>query len=299
MKLKHFAEQYLTLHNDNKPSSLQQKRGILYRAVIPTFGEKDMNDITQLDVDMWIAHLRDRQSLSNKTINNHTTVLRNLLRVAKRYPELTAVFRLPEIRRQRPQEHIREFLSPLQAKLLLGVLKDTPVWHAMALTGLNTGLRIGELRGLKWRRVDLENAKLEVTHAFCGYGTILGTPKGHKSRTVPLNRRVVEALKRLDSSTEFVFTQPRLRPAPAAALSYKACDFRMRWARARLRLPWLSWHTLRHSFASHLAMSGKVTILEIKELLGHVDISVTMKYAKLMPSTLVRAVSTLDEPAPE
>lgn len=296
MKLKNFAEKYLTLHEDNKPSSLWQKRGILYRAIVPVFGETEMNEITQLDVDEWIARLRDVQRLSNKTINNHTTVLRNLLKKAKRYPEVTGVFRLPEILRQRPAEYTAEFLSPTQASLLLSLLKDRPLWYALVLTGLNTGLRVGELRALTWRRVELgENARLTVTQAYCGYGNVLGTPKGHKSRVVPLNKRVVEVLQNLDRSTEFVFTQPRLYPGPRPALSYKACHFRMRWAGAKLRLPWLGCHSLRHTFASHLAMSGKVTILEIKELLGHVDISVTMKYAKLMPSTLIRAVSVLDE----
>ena len=59
----------------------------------------------------------------------------------------------------------------------------------------------------------------------------------------------------------------------------------------------IHWHTLRHTFASHLAMHGR-SLLEIKELLGHKDIKSTLRYAHLMPEHNKIAVAVLDEPAP-
>lgn len=288
MKLKNFASDYIRL-NDNKKTYRKVKHQILTRLIIPRFGDSDMERITVLDVDMWIADMRDG-GLSNKTINNYTSVLRNLLNKAAKYGYLK---KTPRVERQRPKEVIMEFLSPDQAQQLVATMPEG-VWRSMAIVALNTGLRIGELRALKWKRVDMNRATLTVAEAFCGRNMILDVPKGHKSREIPLNRLAIDALKNLDRSNEFVFSIPKSRFDTKSALSYKACDFRMRSVRARLRLPWVTWHTLRHSFASHLAMSGSVTILQIKELLGHVDISVTMKYAKLMPSTLVVAVAALE-----
>ena len=60
----------------------------------------------------------------------------------------------------------------------------------------------------------------------------------------------------------------------------------------------VGWHTLRHTFASHLAMRG-VAIRAIQELMGHQTIAMTMRYAHLMPGATRAAVATLDQPAPD
>jgi site-specific recombinase XerD len=56
----------------------------------------------------------------------------------------------------------------------------------------------------------------------------------------------------------------------------------------------IGWHKLRHTFGSHLAMRGR-SLLEIKELMGHRDISSTLRYAHLMPERKHEAVAALDE----
>ena len=62
----------------------------------------------------------------------------------------------------------------------------------------------------------------------------------------------------------------------------------------RAGLRHIGWHVLRHTFASQLASAG-VPIIAIKELLGHSDINMTMRYAHLAPSTLYRAISVFDQ----
>lgn len=54
------------------------------------------------------------------------------------------------------------------------------------------------------------------------------------------------------------------------------------------------WHMLRHTFASHLAMAG-APLTAIKALLGHADLTTTMRYAHLMPSTLQSAIALLGQ----
>ena len=71
---------------------------------------------------------------------------------------------------------------------------------------------------------------------------------------------------------------------------YRACR------RAGLRE--VGWHTLRHTYASHLAMR-RVAIRAIQELMGHATIAMTMRYAHLAPGATRAAVATLDQPAPD
>ena len=59
----------------------------------------------------------------------------------------------------------------------------------------------------------------------------------------------------------------------------------------------VGWHTLRHTFASHLAMRS-VPLVKIQKLMGHKTIEMTLRYAHLCPDTVREAVQVLDEPAP-
>lgn len=292
MKLKAFAPQYMKLTR-LKPSYRIVKQHILDTTVLPRFGEMEMHEITLLDVDTWIGDMRE-QGLSASTINNYSCVLRNMLRRAMRYGYVQALI---PIDRERPDEADEPFLTHQQLDLALGRLQEHyPEWAAFYGLAANTGLRVGELRALRWADLDLNeyNPHIHVRHNLPASVRELQTPKGHKGRIVPLNRTARTIIKGLDRGPKsflpgggYVFGAP-------GPVTYKAAYLRCLWLRRQLRLDWIGTHTFRHTFASHLAMTGKVTILEIRDLLGHVDVRVTMRYAKLLPSILRSAVSTLD-----
>jgi integrase len=243
MKFKDFAPQFLELHNDNKPAYLANKTAMLERVILPRFGERDMNSLTALDVDLWVAHMRNKEKLTNKTINNYLTILSNLLRTAKKYGLATTI---PEIVRQREAEVFTQFLSQEQVPLFVESFPE-PLLQALAIVGVNTGLRVGELRALQWEHVDEARSVLVVRQTFVGRGWDLGTPKGRKSREVPMNRRVKDIIKTLDSTTKFVFSRPRLRFSTETALSYKAIESAWRYPRRVLKARWIN----RHTMASH------------------------------------------------
>src|SRR5689334_20064199 len=69
-------------------------------------------------------------------------------------------------------------------------------------------------------------------------------------------------------------------------------------ATRRAGLRRIGWHTLRHTFASHLAMRG-VALKVIQELMGHATIEMTMRYAHLSPEARESAVQELDRPSPQ
>jgi integrase len=75
----------------------------------------------------------------------------------------------------------------------------------------------------------------------------------------------------------------------------RTCDTGLRRCARRAGLVPFGWHTLRHTYASHLAMR-EVPIIVVKELLGHSDIQTTMRYAHVSPAVRTRSVALLDGP---
>jgi integrase len=154
------------------------------------------------------------------------------------------------------------------------------------VTALHTGLRWGELVALRWSDVDLKAGRIVVRQsAWRGH---VGTPKGHKAREIPLNEVVLAELKAWRHLRgEWVFCTER-----GARLGEQAETSRLEAACKLAGLRNVTWHVMRHSFASHLVMRG-VPLKTVQELLGHKDIATTMRYAHLSPSVKTDAVSTL------
>jgi len=154
----------------------------------------------------------------------------------------------------------------------------------LVLVALNTGMRRGELFGLLWADVDLARAVLTVR----GEGA-----KGGQTRHIPLNTEAVKVLTtwRGTAASDLVFPSPM---DPAAALE----DIKSAWlalVRAA-KLEAFRFHDLRHDFASKLVMLG-VDLNTVRELLGHGDIKMTLRYAHLAPETKAAAVARLIPPA--
>ncbi|WP_115529957.1 site-specific integrase [Xanthomonas campestris] len=163
-----------------------------------------------------------------------------------------------------------------------------PAWPAggytdhlmpMVLVALNTGLRRGELFGLTWSHTNLATKVLTVA---------AGNAKSGRTRHVPLNSEALQVLSnwRLQSNgTGLVFPNPAGR---------RFDNIQTSWERLATAADLIAFrfHDLRHSFASKLVMRG-VDLNTVRELLGHSDIKMTLRYAHLAPDKLAEAVSRL------
>lgn len=148
----------------------------------------------------------------------------------------------------------------------------------MVLVSMNTGIRQGELFSLRWRQVG-ESLSVDA-----------GNAKNRRTRHIPLNREAKAALegwRELSDSTELVFPgrgggrRDNVRKAWLAVLEdAKIENFR--------------WHDLRHHFASKLVMRG-VPLNTVRELLGHSDLKMTLRYAHLAPDHTQAAVELLSD----
>lgn len=149
----------------------------------------------------------------------------------------------------------------------------------MVLLSLNTGLRRGELFNMRWSHVNLQAKNL----------TIVGeTTKTTETRHMPLNAEALatlEAWKKQSHGGGYVFPSQdgdRLTDVKTAWIELLknagVKDFR--------------WHDMRHDFASRLVMAG-VPLNTVRDLLGHSDIKMTLRYAHLAPDSKAAAVELL------
>lgn len=264
---------------NNKPSEQKAKRYVLSASLLPFFGRLAIADIGVRDVERYKAELV-RAGVSPKTINNRLTILRKCLYTA--YDWLALKGTPPKIAWLKCPPPRTDYLTPDECTRLLAHSRG--VIGEMILAALRTGMRQGELKGLQWDSIDWLNHSMSVRHSYSDYTKSLGSPKGNRERHIPLDIDLYEALSARKQETGYVFADPLGRPFDhqrvTAALGV-VCR------RAGLRR--IGWHTLRHTFASHLAMNG--TPLNIVQmLLGHTTIAMTMRYAHVAPSALRTAI---------
>ncbi|MFT4196752.1 MAG: site-specific integrase [Pseudoxanthomonas sp.] len=154
----------------------------------------------------------------------------------------------------------------------------------LVLLALNTGMRRGELFGLDWRSVNLPGKLLTVE---------AGNAKSGKTRHLPLNDEALAVLTRWKKQHTIKDKSPAglVFPSPSGARFdniNKAWDGIVTAA----QLSDFNFHDLRHDFASKLVMAG-VDLNTVRELLGHADIKMTLRYAHLAPGKLADAVAKL------
>ena len=268
---------------NNKYSEQIGKRCILSASLVPFFGSMAIGEIRAHDVERYKAQ-QMQLGLTSKTIRNRLTVLNKCLATAYEWLELDGA--PPKIKWPKCASPEIDYLSPEECELLLSHAKG--VIREMVLIGLRTGMRQGEIRGLQWSSVDWLNRSVAIRHSLDNFKKVLVPPKSNRTRHIPLDTDVYEMLYRRKGGTGHVFLARDGRPFTNYRVNYEITRL---CKRAGLRK--IGWHTLRHTFASHLAMRG-VPLPAVKELMGHASITTTMRYAHVAPSTLRSAIEMLN-----
>lgn len=284
-KLEVFSREFMATYarTNNKPSELSSKRTHLDLHILPLLGERRLDEIKARQVERFKAAMLDK-GLKPKSVNNSLAVLGKILRYAVEIEEIDVV---PKIRFLKLPPQDFDFLGFDEASRLLDGAEEH--WRPMVRLALRTGLRLGELRALRWDDVDLVKGLLRVRQA--AWKNKVGSPKGGRGRDIPLSPRTMVALKRHSRfRREYVFTSK-----DGTMLTEGQCRWPLRRACRQAGLRQIGWHVLRHSFASHLVMRG-VPLKTVQELLGHSDIRMTMRYAHLAPEVKDDAVRLLDGP---
>lgn len=272
--------------NRQKPSGIHAKKSILRLHLEPALGSKRLDEIKSEDVQRLKAKL---SKLSAKTVNNILSVLGKILRVAIEWEVISTMpCRITLLKAPKPEKSFLDF-DELD-RLIEGAKKVGWSAHLMVLLGADAGLRRGEMISLRWTDVDFARGELHVRRA--DWNGIESTPKGGRGRVVDLTKRLTAALKaHRHLRSERVLCEDDNTPVKGMTFARW-----MRQATRRAGLPLLEGpHILRHTFCSHLAMRG-ATVMAVKELAGHRDVSTTMGYMLLSPTAKRNAIALLDAP---
>jgi site-specific recombinase XerD len=280
------------------------------RAAFPDLLPKPMGDITAWLIEKWRA-ARIKAGASAATVNRDLSALRGLFSRAVEW-EVLADHPMRTIKAmQAPSGKVR-WLSDEEEERLVAALDareareragraSANAWRAArrydllpelhegdfvdylkpaVLLSIHTGLRQGELLKLEWQNVDLARALLTVIDADA---------KSGKQRHIPLNATALAALKTWRSQQtahDIVF---------ASDAGGVRVDVKTAWKKLLedAAIVKFRWHDMRHHFASRLVMKG-IDLNTVRELLGHADLKMTLRYAHLAPDHLADAVAKLD-----
>lgn len=227
-----------------------------------------------------------QRRFDRRTLHNHVSGLRAFYKYWRRQGKLTrdpfAGLPLPKLEKRLPK-----FLTEAQMKLLLqgpqrllenGSIDAFTAWRDRLVMELlyGGGLRVSELAGLDYGRIDLAN----------GVARVLG--KGRKERVCPLGRVAVAVLTKWKN--EFARLTGRDDPVLVTArherLPVRQVQLMLKRYLALAGLPMdLTPHKLRHSYATHLLNAGADLRL-VQELLGHVNLSTTQIYTHVSAARL-------------
>ena len=172
----------------------------------------------------------------------------------------------------------KQILSEEQLDKFLAVVKEDPVWSDFFYTELTTGLRRGEICGLRWQDFEEKTERLHIRRSVSarkGGGVRVGETKTETgTRTILLPPSTAELLKKRKkkSYSDWIFPNPTVPELPVSpALAYSRLKTLLKYA----ELPSIRFHDLRHTFATHALTSG-VDAKTLSGILGHTNASFTL-----------------------
>ncbi|GAA1110038.1 tyrosine-type recombinase/integrase [Arthrobacter flavus] len=281
-----WAEQWFAAQVHLKPTTLSGYRLGLDKHVLPRWGSTRITAITHGAIQTWVNELS--MKLAPSTVRQTHLVLSGVLKFAVLDGRLN---KNPsdDIRLPRIVQKDHGYLDHGQVANLASAVGD---YGDVVLFLAYTGLRWGEMAGLKVGRLDMLRRRVAVVEAVSEpRGTIVwGTPKNHEGRSVPFPEFLSEILaKRCENKKreDLVFTS-------SEASVLRGGNFRRRHFDAAVRslmesdpdFPKISPHDLRHTAAS-LAVSAGANVKAVQRMLGHKSAAMTLDvYADLFDDDL-------------
>ena len=286
-----------------RPSSHQTYRGYIDHHIAPNIGNIPLEKLTTMDLQKLYRKLLDKgrvermeakqqpKGLSAKTVRNINQVISSAMDFAvaqKIIPENPCkAVALPKVEHKEmqtiPAEQLQAFLQEAKAT---GV-------YEMYYIELATGLRRGELLGLKWTDIDWNNGIIKVRRQVARVdGQIVEAPLKTKNsyRAVTISQQAIEVLKQQKEKTndEYVFPSPNGGP-----ISPDSVNNMLKRVLARAGIPKARFHDLRHTFAT-IALQNGVDIKTVSGMLGHFSAGFTLDtYAHVTTAAQKEAADTM------
>jgi integrase len=283
----------------NEPTTMHNDAQKIRTHIIPKWGALRLDEITGLDIQEWVADLAKRRAA--ETTRKVHNLLSQMLDAAVREDLIVrnpcAYTKLPPS----PPGRVK-YTSRPEVDALAGVMTVKP-YAAVTIVLAYTGLRWGELAGLRISAVDFDAGRIHVARTITRFGE-KDYPKSRQRRTIPLpdRARIVLRDHLLEQRTRGPLNPDRLvflglRGRPLNDGAYSRNIFPKALAAARIDGKPIGKaarpHDLRHSCASWLVQAG-VPLLDVMHWLGHADQRTALRYAHLAPEHGDRALAALN-----
>ena len=287
--LEEWLERWITEYAEPtlRPSTVSSYRGMTKNHIVPALGSRQIRSITRKDVQKLYNQLRHKKALvngheSDRTIApSYVTRIHMMLHEAMDAAERahlipynpTAGTTLPK--QKKPPMKV---LNGEQLETFMEAIRDEPMWYDFFYTEITTGLRLGEICGLKWDDLDETTGKLRVRRSIrIGPGGALQigetkTEKGTRSILLPPSTLHLLKERKKKAMTEWIF--PSLLTPEKPTLPHAAYQ-RLKDILKGAGLPDIRFHDLRHTFATHALTSG-VDAKTLSGILGHTNASFTL-----------------------
>jgi integrase len=270
---------YVEHDRDRAPSTVRGYRSALDKHLIPRFGNRPLDRITADDIEALRRDLlatRSRRTAQKVLIELHSIFVfatrrkwatsnpvANVERVAVRPSTEFAVLNVEEV-------------------MALNRAAPTEQDAVLITVAAFTGLRLGELRALRWRDVNWSRRYIQIRRSFSD--TAEKTPKSGKARSVPMSDPVARALDALSKRDMFTGTDDRVFCTPTGGVVDEGQTRDMFYAalktagidRDRGTGQLLRFHDLRHTFGTIAA--EKFALPTVQSWMGHADVQTTMRY---------------------
>lgn len=275
---KELTDRYMQEHSAvNKAQSSQARDVCAFKQLGRAFDGHRLADISPVAISRYKT-LRRTDGAKPATIAKELELLRNALNLAIREWEWLETNPFTKVKIERPNNKVERWLTDKEEQKLLS---HAPDWlKPIIVFTLNTGLRRGELVGLKWTDIDIFRKTL----------TLLKT-KNKERRTIPLNNTVLDVLKakgNVRPISGFVFASE-----DGTGLNGQHVYRALKRSAEEAGIAKLRFHDLRHTFATRLVQAG-IDLYVVMELLGHKSLTMTMRYAHHYPESLRHGVDVLD-----
>lgn len=300
-----------------KDNTFQNYQYMYNMFVRPNLGKQRVSSLKKSDVKRFYNMLADERCLQASTIDSVHTVLHQVLDMAVDDSYLR-VNPSNNVLKELKQSHIfktekRRGLTKAEQELLLSFLQRNHTyshWYPIIAVMVGSGLRVGEVTGLRWCDIDLEEGIIDVNHTLVYYDHRvtegkkgcyfnINTPKTKAgTRQVPMldfvreafimEREYQEALDirctiTIDGYSDFIFvnryghTQHQATLNKAIRRIIRDCndEVLLKEEKNPVLLPHFSCHSLRHTFTTRMCEAG-VNVKVIQDALGHADISTTL-----------------------
>lgn len=275
------AEQWLSSAKLRvKESSYANYLNIVTKHILPVLGGEYMTNLTTGKINDFIhfkltsGRLSGKGGLSAKTVRDIMTVYRSIENHAVReYGFRETHFTMPKSQ----SKHSDIFTADERKRLETYLINNLDRTNMAVLLCLFTGLRVGELCGLRWEDVDFENAVLSVKRTVQRVSSngksqvVIGSPKSRSSiRTIPIPDFILDILRKYKSGDDFYIITGEGKPTEPRTMQnrfksiLKACHIRN-----------VNFHLLRHTYATVCIEKG-FDPKALSELLGHADAAITL-----------------------